>query len=61
MLKAYFKKKISKKTTYLKPELYPLGRATFLTHGCSTPGHVEKYPAMVVNLTMIVMGSVLNR
>ena len=44
MLKAYFKKKTPEKTTYLKPELYSLGRATFLTHGCSAPGHVEKDP-----------------
>jgi len=45
MLKAYFKKAQAKKAqakkAYAKPELYPLGRATFLTHGSSsfgTPG-----------------------
>ena len=32
MLKEHFKKEYFKKE-YAKPELYPLGRATFLTHG----------------------------
>lgn len=33
MLKAYFGTTIQKKKEYSRPELYPLGRATFLTHG----------------------------
>ena len=47
MLKAYFKKahveKAYAKKRYAKPELYPLGRATFLTHGADcTWGKKEK-------------------
>lgn len=46
MLKAYFKKAQAKKAqakkAYAKPELYPLGRATFLTHGSSNSGSDEK-------------------
>ena len=38
MLKASFEKETSTETTYLKPELYSLGRATFLTHGSHTSG-----------------------
>ena len=46
MLKANFKhlKKVDlKKQAYAKPELFPLGRATFLTHGMGcTWGKREK-------------------
>lgn len=47
MLKAYFKKtslkkSSSKKKAYAKPELYPLGRATFLTHGSNVGSDSEK-------------------
>ena len=42
MLKKHFKKDNFKKDTfkkkYAKPELYPLGRATFLTHGYMSSG-----------------------
>ena len=42
MLKKHFKKDNFKKDTfkkkYAKPELYPLGRATFLTHGSKSIG-----------------------
>ena len=37
MLKKHFKKDTFKKK-YAKPELYPLGRATFLTHGSMSSG-----------------------
>ena len=42
MLKAYFKKSSLKKKAYTKPELYPLGRATFLTHGSNVGSDSEK-------------------
>ena len=45
MLKSNFKhlKKVDlKKKAYAKPELYPLGRATFLTHGASDSGSKEE-------------------
>ena len=44
MLKANFKhlkKGDLKKKAYAKPELYPLGSATFLTHGTSDSGSKE--------------------